>query len=49
MYDMTAMELSHEHYRCASCTVKLGPVHSNAKPANGDMAPYESIHGSIWS
>jgi hypothetical protein len=44
MYDFVAMELSHKHYRCARCTAKLGPIDSNARPADGDMSPYQSIH-----
>lgn len=42
MFDFVAMEPSYDHLRCASCTVKLGPVHSNARPSNGDMTPYET-------
>jgi len=40
-YDFVAMECVYEHYRCARCTEELGPVHSNARPYNGDMSPYE--------
>jgi hypothetical protein len=40
-YDLSAMELEYEHVRCFRCTKKLGPVKSNAMPANGDMSPYE--------
>ena len=48
MYDFVAMEATHDHFRCASCTVKLGPAHSNARPHDGDMRPFESVHGSIF-
>ena len=44
MYDFVAMEPSHDHFRCAECTKRLGPVCSNARPYNGDMRPYQSIH-----
>ena len=44
MFDFVAMEPSYDHLRCAACTEKLGPIHSNARPANGDMSPYESTH-----
>ena len=46
IFDFVAMEPSHEHLRCAACTKKLGPVHSNARPANGDMKPYETVTDS---
>ena len=42
MFDFVAMEPSYDHLRCASCTSKLGPVRSNARPSNGDMTPYET-------
>ena len=42
-YDMVAMECSHEHWRCSKCTDKYGPVHSNARPADGNMSPYERV------
>ena len=42
IYDFVAMEFMYQHWRCPSCTVKLGPVHSNAMPHNGDMTRYES-------
>ena len=41
-YDFVAMECTHEHWRCPSCTARLGPVRSNARPHNGDMTPYET-------
>lgn len=41
IYDFVAMELSHEHFRCKRCTERLGPVRTNARPANGDLSPYE--------
>lgn len=44
MYDMVGMQLDHEHFRCASCTRELGPVQSNARPSDGDMTPYQSVH-----
>lgn len=44
MFDFAAMEASHDHFRCRVCTAKLGPVHSNARPSDGDMRPYESVH-----
>ena len=40
-YDFVAMEQSHTHLRCPRCTVRLGPVLSNARPSDGNMAPYE--------
>lgn len=43
IFDFVAMCLSHQHLRCARCTKKLGPVRSNARPANGDMSPYETV------
>ena len=42
MYDFVAMECIYEHWRCHSCTARLGPIRSNAKPHNGDMTPYET-------
>lgn len=44
IYDMVLMCLSHEHWRCLACTEKLGPVQSNARPADGDMTPYQTDH-----
>lgn len=44
MYDMAAMEASHDHARCVRCTSRMGPVQSNARPADGDMRPYQSTH-----
>ena len=41
-YDLVAMECIYDHWRCPSCTSRLGPVHSNARPNNGNMTPYES-------
>lgn len=43
MYDMVHMQLNCEVIQCDSCTTKYGPLHSNAKPADGDMSPYEGI------
>lgn len=43
IFDFVNMCPSHERLRCAACTKKLGPVHSNARPADGDMTPYESV------
>lgn len=45
IFDLVAMELSHEHWRCTRCTGKLGPAQSNARPHNGDMTPYEGRLG----
>lgn len=42
IFDFVAMCPSYDHLRCRSCTEKLGRVRSNAKPSNGDMAPYET-------
>jgi hypothetical protein len=42
IYDLVQMEAGYLHFRCSFCTKKLGPVHSNARPADGDMSPYES-------
>jgi hypothetical protein len=42
-FDFVAMEPSYDHLRCASCTAKLGPVRSNARPSNGDMTPYQTV------
>ncbi len=47
MFDFVAMEPSYDHLRCAACTVKLGPVRSNARPADGNMTPYETVTSSI--
>ena len=44
MYDMVGMQPSHDHWRCPSCTKTLGPIESNARPANGDMSPYQCVH-----
>lgn len=44
MFDMVGMCPDHEAARCGACTRKLGPVQSNARPANGDMTPYQSIY-----
>lgn len=40
-YDFVAMEPKDELLRCARCSRKAGPVRSNARPANGDMRPYQ--------
>lgn len=44
MYDMIGMQLDYEHFRCAECTKKLGPVQTNARPSDGDLSPYQSVH-----
>ena len=43
IYDMVGMQLDREHWRCPACTEHLGPVQSNAKPADGDMSPYQTL------
>lgn len=43
-YDMVAMECAYYHLRCAHCTADLGPARSNARPASGDMSPYECVY-----
>lgn len=42
-YDFVAMCCDYQHWRCSDCTARLGPVHSNARPYNGDMIPYQGI------
>lgn len=42
-YDMVAMGLSHEAYRCRSHTRSVGPIQSNARPHDSDMSPYQGI------
>lgn len=44
IFDFIAMECIETRTRCASCTSQLGPLPSNARPANGDMRPYETIY-----
>jgi len=44
IFDMVAMCPDYDHLRCPKCTAKLGPVRSNARPSNGNMQPYETIH-----
>lgn len=44
IFDFVAMGHDHTRVRCAGCTQKLGPVQSNARPANGDMSPYQTRH-----
>lgn len=44
IFDFASMCPDYDHVRCASCTARLGPVHSNARPSNGDMTPYETVH-----
>jgi hypothetical protein len=44
MYDFAAMEPDYDHFRCKRCTERLGPVHSNARPASGDMRGYEQVY-----
>lgn len=41
MFDFAAMECSFEAMRCAGCTVRLGPVKSNARPCDGDTTRWE--------
>ena len=43
IYDFVAMCCDYTHLRCPVCTEKLGPVTSNARPHDGNMAPYQSI------
>lgn len=43
VYDMTGGGLDHEHFRCVSCFEKFGAVHSNARPHDGNMLPYEGV------
>jgi hypothetical protein len=43
IYDFVAMQPDYLHIRCKSCTDKLGPVHSNASPYDGDMSSYQGI------
>jgi hypothetical protein len=47
MFDFVAMCPDYERLRCADCTERLGPVHSNARPSNGDMSPYETIYDDL--
>jgi hypothetical protein len=44
IYDLIQLEPMYEHIRCQACTEKLGPIHSNACPADGDMSQYETIN-----
>ena len=43
IYDLVGMCLDHEHSRCAKCHDELGPVQSNACPADGDMSHYQGV------
>lgn len=43
IYDFNAMEPSHEHFRCLSCTQEQGCAPSNARPSDNDMSRYERI------
>lgn len=36
-------EPSHTPVRCKRCTEEVGPIQSNARPNNGDLAPYQGI------
>src|ERR1700761_8457696 len=49
IYDMVGMGLDHERYRCSLCTERLGPVQSNARPHDGDMAPYQMVKAGTMS
>lgn len=44
IFDFAGMCPDHEAARCAKCTALFGPVQSNAKPADGDMSPYQGVH-----
>lgn len=44
IFDFVAMCPDYEHARCPACTESLGPVKSNARPSNGDMTPYQTVH-----
>ena len=41
IYDFSAMEPIMHELRCWRCSKKFGPVYSNARPADGDMSPYQ--------
>lgn len=41
IFDLVAMEPSHDIVHCAACTEKHGPAVSNARPADGDMSAYQ--------
>lgn len=41
IWDFVGMGLDHEQFRCGPCTERLGPAQSNARPADGDMSPYQ--------
>lgn len=43
IFSFVDMSPDYDHLRCKKCTAKLGPVHSNARPSNGYMTPYESV------
>jgi rubredoxin len=43
IYDMVGYGLDHERHRCETCTLRYGPVRSNARPYNGDMRSYEGF------
>lgn len=42
-YDFVAMCCDYVHVRCKRCTELMGPVLSNARPVNKDMAPYQGL------
>lgn len=44
MFDFVAMEPRYDHFRCVRCTEHLGAVCSNARPHDGNMSPYQSVH-----
>lgn len=49
IYDFVAMEQSHEIIRCEKCSDAGHAAHSNARPSDGDMRPYEGklLNGEI--
>lgn len=44
IFDLVGMQPDYTRVRCAKCTAELGPVKSNARPADGDMRPYQDRH-----
>lgn len=45
-FDPGSFGLDREVFRCPSCTLRHGPVHSNARPANHDMSPYQRVYAA---
>lgn len=43
IFDFVGMQPDHTRIHCPSCTSRIGPAQSNARPANGDMSPYEHM------